>query len=89
MMQVVGTPVRVSATGAVLRTSGYLIGVLCNSSTSGTLTLRDDTAGSATPFANAIPMTAGAYIPIPAALANGLHATIGGTAADVTLFVGI
>ncbi len=58
MMQVVGTPVRVSATGAVLRTSGYLIGVLCNSSTSGTLTLRDDTAGSATPFANAIPMTA-------------------------------
>lgn len=82
-----GTPVRVSASGVICRGNGCLVGVLCNSSTAGTVTLYDDTNGATTAFAAAIPMVAGAYTPIPAAFANGLYFVLGGTA-DVTFFVG-
>lgn len=88
MIQVVGTPIRVTATGVVWPQAGYLLGVLVSASGSGTLTLYDNTAASGTQISNALAVTAGQYVPIPAALANGLHVTVGGTA-DVTFFVGI
>jgi len=86
-MITVGTPKRISATGLVTTSSAKLLGVLCNSSAAGTITLDDSFDGaSGAPFANAIPMVAGAYLPIPATVAKALFCTIGG-AADVTFFV--
>jgi len=88
MTQNVGSPKNVTATGVVWSAPGYLLGVLVNASSSGTLTLYDNTAASGTKIATTLSVTAGQYVPIPAALAVGLHCTIGGTA-DVTFFIGI
>lgn len=81
-----GTPIRISATTTVATSSARLVGVLCNSSAAGTVTIHDAVSAVGTPFVSAIPMVAGAYTPIPASVAVGLHVVLGGTA-DVTLFV--
>lgn len=81
-----GDPIRVSATGTVISGPGVVVGVYCNSSTSGTVTLRDGTTGSPTPFVNALPVTAGAFYPLKMAFTTGLHFTLGGTA-DVTFVI--
>jgi hypothetical protein len=78
------TPTNLSATGQVRGQPGAMSGVLCNSSTAGTLTLRDGNS-SGSLITNAVALVAGAYIPIPATYRAGLHATIGGTA-DITIF---
>lgn len=81
-----GTPVRVSATGLVRSIPGNLIGVVVNSTTSGTITLYDELSATGTPFVNAIAPTAGVYVRIPASLAKGLYFVEGNTI-DVTFFV--
>ncbi|UGQ44964.1 hypothetical protein [Massilia endophytica] len=82
-----GAPVNKTATGVVATASAQLIGVFCASSSSGTLKLYDNaSAASGTVVVNTFSLTAATFYPIPASLANGLHATIGGTA-DVTFFV--
>lgn len=82
----IGTPINKTASGAVLPISGGLLGVFCASSSSGTLKLYDNaSAASGTVVVNTFNLTAGTYYQIPASLANGLYATIGGTA-DVTFF---
>jgi len=84
---VYGTPVRISATGVIAKGGGRLLGVLCNASTSLTITLYDNnSSATGTPFANAIGLAAGQYLPIPAAYANGLWCVIGGIG-DATFFV--
>ena len=82
----VGTPVRVSATGTIAKGACSLIGVLINATTAGTITLYDATSVSGTPFVNALATTAGTFVQIPAALANGLHFVEGGTL-DCTFFI--
>lgn len=81
-----GAPKNLSASGQVLSASGQLLGVFCASSSSGTLKLWDNTAGSGAVVVNTFSLTAGTFYPIPASLANGLYAELGGTA-DITLFV--
>jgi len=86
MMNEVGSPLNISSTGAVKNGTGKLMGVFCASSTSGTLKLWDNTAGSGTVIVNTFNLTAATFYEIPASFANGLYATVGGTA-DITLFV--
>jgi hypothetical protein len=82
-----GAPVNMTASGAAATGSAQLIGVFCASSSSGTLKLYDNaSAASGTVVVNTFSLTAGTFYPIPASLANGLYATIGGTA-DVTFFI--
>lgn len=84
----VGSPVRLSASGVVCGLPCQLIGVLVNSTTSGTITLYDATSATGTPFVAAIAPAAGTYTPIPAACANGLYFAEGNTI-DVTFFVAV
>ena len=82
-----GAPVNKSASGVVATGQCNLLGVFCASSSSGTLKLWDNaSAGSGTVVVNTFSLTAGTFYPIPASTADGLYATIGGTA-DVTFFI--
>lgn len=74
----------ISASALVKNGAGWLGGWLVNSSTSGTLTIYDNTAASGTIVVNAIPLTAGQYIPFPSIMGKGIYAVIGGTA-DITI----
>ena len=74
-----GTPIAVSGTGTVMSGPGVVVGFLCSTSSSGTITLRDGTSGSPTPFVAATNMTAATFYPLKMAFATGLHCTIGGT----------
>jgi hypothetical protein len=78
------TPTNLSATAQVRGQSGAMSGVFCNSSTAGTLTLRDGNSAGTTIISIAT-LVAGTYYPVPATFRAGLHATIGGTA-DITIF---
>ena len=83
----VGTPKQISATATVRIGIGKMVGVFCSSSTSGTLTLYDNTSAAGTLIVAAFNLTAGQYYQIPAAFVNGVHAVISGTA-EITIFVG-
>lgn len=80
-----GTPFRYTASGtlgSVNSPSGNILGVLTAASAAGTLTIVE---GGVTKV-NALPLTAGQFVPIPYAYASPLTLTLGGTA-DFTLFV--
>lgn len=81
-----GTPVRVSATGLVRSIPGNLIGVLVNSTTSGTITLYDEVSATGTAFVAAIAPAAGVFVRIPASFAKGLYFVKANTI-DCTFFV--
>lgn len=81
-----GIPVNRTATGDVIATTGCcLIGFYVNSTTGGTLVLRK--GGSGGTVLNGTITPAVGFHPFPATCQGGLHATIGGTALDVTFFV--
>lgn len=66
-----------SATGALpVADCGDIIGILCSTSSAGTLTLVD---GKGRTLCNLMPMTAGQFYPLPARYISGLTATVGGT----------
>lgn len=74
-----------TATGVVSATPGALIGFYVNSTTSGTLVLRDGGSGG-TVMGGTITPAAGTFHQFPAAYGvGGLHATIANTL-DVTFF---
>lgn len=82
----VGAPVRLTATGTVKSGgSGRIIGFYVASTTSGTLVLRDGGA-SGTQISGTITPAAG-WHSWPGSFVTDLHATIAGTALDVTFFV--
>ena len=87
MINSAGAPVNLSASGVVSNAQGAILGVFCASSSSGTLKLWNNTAGSGAIIVNTFSLVAATYYPIPASFAIGCYATIGGTA-DITLFVG-
>jgi len=63
-----------------------LIGILVNSTSSGTVTLYDSAAtGTSTPITGTLTPTAGTFIPIPAVTQAGLYAVIANTL-SVTFF---
>ena len=75
----------ISASAKIVGGPGKCVGVLCNSSASGTLTLYDNTAASGNKITNATPLVAGQFYPVPAQFQNGLYCALGGTA-DVSVF---
>lgn len=78
-----GTPKNMTATATVSDRPGVLIGFYVNSTTGGTLVLRDGGSGG-TAISGTITPAIG-YHPFPAAFASNLHATIANTL-DVTFF---
>jgi len=80
-----GSYKHITATGNIKPIGGRLIGVLCASTSSGTITLYDSaTTTTTTPMTGTITPAAGSFIPIPAIFANGLYAVVSGTL-DATL----
>ena len=75
--------VRLTASGLVKTGGGVLGWIIPSASSSGTVALYDNTAGSGTLILNTCPLVAGTPIPIPARFQNGCYAVLGGTA-DVT-----
>jgi len=80
----VGAYKNITATGAVSTGPCQLIGFYVNSTTAGTLVLRDGGA-SGTVMSGTITPAIG-FHPFPANVGTSLHATIAGTALDVTFF---
>lgn len=79
----VGVAKNMTATGNVFTTNGSLMGFYVNSTTSGTLVLKNGgSAGAA--LAGTITPGVG-YHAFPCGISGGLHATIGGTI-DLTFF---
>ena len=77
-----GTPTNRTTTGVVSLVPGSLLGFYVNSTNAGTLVLRDGGA-TGTVISGTITPAIG-FHRFPAACVTGLHATIGGTALDVT-----
>jgi hypothetical protein len=73
-----------STSQAVKTGEGYLIGVFVASSSSGTIKLWDNTAGSGAILVNTFSALAGQWYPIPVRFKTGLFITVGGTI-DYTL----
>ena len=78
-----GTPINATTSQIVSKVSGSLLGFYVNSTTAGTIVLRDGTLSTSTPFSGTITPAIG-WRKFPAACPNGLYATIGGAALDVT-----
>lgn len=82
-----GTPVRMQNVSGVVRLGPCnLIGILCNSTTGGTVTLYDEVSATGTPVVNAITTTAGVFKEYPISFSKGIYLTKGGTL-DCTFFV--
>lgn len=80
----VGATVNLSATGDVTTVGTSLIGFYVNSTNAGTLVLKKG-GSSGTALGGTITPAIG-YHPFPASAPGGLHATIAGTALNVTFF---
>ena len=78
-----GIPVNLTSSGIVSKVSGSLLGFYVNNTNAGTVILRDGTLSSSTAFSGTITPAIG-WRKFPAACPNGLYASIGGTALDVT-----
>jgi hypothetical protein len=79
-----GAARNLTATGTVKATQGRLLGFYVNSTTSGTIVLRDG-GGSGVVLTGTITPAVG-WHPLPLSYATDLHATIGATI-DVTFVV--
>jgi hypothetical protein len=80
-----GKPVNVTSTATIKPIGGQLLGFYVNSTNAGTLVLRDGGSGG-TQISGTITPAIG-WREFPATFQNSLHATIGGTALNVTFFV--
>ena len=77
-----GTPKNLTATGSISLVAGSLLGFYVNSTTAGTIVIRDGSGG--TVLSGTITPAIG-WHSFPAACVTGCHFTIGGTL-DVTGF---
>lgn len=76
----------VQTSSATIKTgAGVLIGFFCNSTSSGTIVLRDGTGDSDTAVSGTITPSAGTFYRFPAFFTNGIRATIANTI-SVTFF---
>ena len=79
------TPITASA---LLKTGpGSLLGFFCVSSTSGTVTVYDNTAGSGTVLLPTVTLAAATFYPFPVAFGTGLYVAVGGTLSVVPVWV--
>lgn len=75
-----------AATANVKSSAGNLLGMLCATTSSGTVILYDSaTTTTSKPITGTITLAAGTYYPIPAGFSDGLYAVIANTA-NITLF---
>lgn len=81
----IGSPKVITATGTVKAVSGMLQGFFCNSTTSGTLVLRDGGSGG-TAISGTITPSAGTFYRFPCTFGTDLHVTVANTI-NVTFFV--
>lgn len=88
MINEVGAYKNLSASGLVYTGSGKLKGLFCASTTSGTVKIWDNTAGSGTVIVNTFNLTAGTWYELPFTFHTGCYVTIAGTAADITVSFG-
>jgi hypothetical protein len=78
--------VRLTATGNVSAVQARLAGILCSTTSSGTVVVYDSATTTTTiPITGTITLTAGQFYPIPARCQSGVYVVVGGTA-DVTVF---
>lgn len=81
-----GKPVNRTATGDITTTPGRLLGFYVNSTTAGTIVLRDGGSGGTVISGTITPVIGWHAFPAESQSASlGFHATIGGTL-DVTFF---
>lgn len=78
-------PKPLTATATVKDGAGVLGGIFCSTTSSGTVTVYDNTAASGTPIVATITLAAGTFYRLPAAFATGLHVVIANTA-SITVF---
>jgi len=79
-----GTPILLSSSGAVSIASGTMIGYHVNSTSSGTIVLRDGSTSGGTAVSGTITPSAG-FNDFPAYFPNGCYATLANTI-SVTFF---
>jgi len=83
----VGQPYNTSASGLLKSGQGVLQKVIVAASSSGTLTIYDNTAASGTVILTAFPLTAGQVYELDIMFQTGCYISIGGTA-TITATVG-
>ncbi len=81
-----GSPINLTSSGAVSLHAGALLGFYVNSTSSGTIVLRDGGSGGAVLCGTITPAVGFHRFPAAIRSAAGAYATIGGTL-DVTFFV--
>lgn len=79
-----GTPVNLTSSNIVSKAGGVLVGYHVNSTTSGTIVLRNGSTSGSTAVTGTITPSLG-FQAFPAAFPTGCYATLGGTI-DVTFF---
>ncbi len=80
-----GAPINLTSSGAVSLTPGTLLGFYVNSTSSGTIVIRDGTTASNGAAISGTITPAIGFHRFPASCSTGCYATIGGTL-NVTLF---
>jgi hypothetical protein len=78
-----GTPINLTSSAIVANAPGNLLGFYVNNTNVGTIVLRDGILSTSTAISGTITPAIG-WRRFPAACPNGLYATIGGVALDVT-----
>jgi hypothetical protein len=81
-----GKPVNVTASGIVFSQACVVLGVLINSTSSGTLVLRNGTLSGSTAVTGTITPAAGQFIPLYMEFSGGMYCTVANTI-DVTFMV--
>lgn len=79
-----GSYKNITATGVVTANPGTLTGFYVNSTTTGTLVLKDGGSGGTAITGTITPAIGWHFLPASFGKAGGLHATIAGSALDVT-----
>jgi hypothetical protein len=79
-----GTPVNLSASGAIAARPGVLLGFYVNSTTSGTIVLTNGGSGGAAVSGTITPAVGWNRFPAYFSATTGPYATIGGAALNVT-----
>lgn len=83
----VGGYKRLTATANCATTGTNLLGVLCATTTAGTIQFYDDAAtGTTTPITGILTPAAGAWTPVPASTSKGLYAVIVGVLDCTVIF---
>lgn len=77
-----------TASANVKAIDGILGGIVCSTSSAGTVTVYDDAGtGTSTPITGTISLTAGQFYNLPFAFSKGLYIVVGGTANITVAYV--